>query len=77
MAFICNSYYLSNLKFVQNPKRQKIMEQELGKKHKKVDNVKNDEEKPCKKEKTCIKKCVTKTTGKKIKPLVDAWHAGV
>lgn len=30
-----------------------------------------------KKEKTGIKKCVTKTTGKKIKPLVDAWHAGV
>lgn len=27
------------------------MEQGLGKKHKKVDNVKNDEEKPCKKEK--------------------------
>lgn len=53
------------------------MEQRLGKKHKKVDNVKNDEEKPCKKEKTGIKKCVTKTSGKKIKPLVDAWHAGV
>lgn len=42
------------------------MEQGLGKKHKKVDNVKNDEEKPWKKEKTCIKKCVTKTTGKKL-----------
>lgn len=40
------------------------MEQGLGKKHKKVDNVKNDEEKPCKKEKTRIKKCVTKTTKK-------------
>lgn len=53
------------------------MEQGLGKKHKKVDNVKNDEEKPCKKEKTRTKTCVTKTIGKKIKPLVDAWHAGV
>lgn len=29
------------------------------------------------KRKTRIKKCVTKTIGKKIKPLVDAWHAGV
>ena len=27
------------------------MEQGLGKKHKKLDNVKNDEEKPCKKKK--------------------------
>lgn len=42
------------------------MEQGLGKTHKKVDNVKNDEEKPCKKEKTRIKKCVTKTTEKKL-----------
>lgn len=41
------------------------MEQGLGKKHKKLDNVKNDEEKPCKKEKIRIKKCVTKTTEKK------------